>query len=435
MTTDHHHAPGDYIAPTIDLNLAGLRRVALLSAIIGAVAFFGFGFANLSAYTAEETGGIRDFFLTYQVGFIFWLSIPVGAMTLLMLAYVTSASWGLVLRRIFQAATRTWPMMAILFCPVAASLFMTFEHDATTHCESPFWWVQDADQIEFAAKNIPVIEEIQHRQSLFLNIPRFLITAAVIFTIYGLMMRGLNKWAPKAEDEGDEESKMKLKTLSAPGILIWAITFTVAVTDWVMSVEPSWFSTMFPVVAGLNCFLTCFAFSVYLFYTLVGKNEVVLDIVKYKFRIDIGSLMLGFTMVWAYASFCQYMLIWAGNLPEEITYYKRRLNGGWEFAAYALMLIHWFLPFIILLFRQVKTSPSSMRLMTLMLLFICMVDVVWWIVPSYSHANGYFHVPMAIAALVGVGGIWGLAFTKQLGKANLFPKRDTEFLATWGAHH
>lgn len=157
---------------------------------------------------------------------------------------------------------------------------------------------------------------------------------------------------------------------------------------------------------------------------------------KDKFRIDIGSLTFGFTMIWTYASFCQFMLVWAGNIPEEITYYRRRLNGGWEFMAYSLMIVHWFLPFVLFLFREMKTNPVSMRWLSMMLLAICSVDVIWWIVPSIPHAGElqFFHVPMAFAAIAMIGGIWGLAFLGQLRKANILPKKDTAFLANWGHH-
>ena len=156
---------------------------------------------------------------------------------------------------------------------------------------------------------------------------------------------------------------------------------------------------------------------------------------KDKFRIDIGSLLLGFTMVWAYGSFCQYMLIWAGNLPEEIAYYKKRGDNGWEYLAYILMAFHWLLPFIVLLFREVKTSPKAMQRMTVFLLTVCAADVVWWLVPAVPHPEGGLAAPMAFAAIIGFGGIWGLEFSRQLGRNTILPaNKETEFLATWGHH-
>lgn len=413
--TDHHDTP--YTAPTVDVDYAALRRVALLSCVIGLGAWAVLGFINL----AHDNG--RDFFLTYLVGWGFWLSVPLGSFALMCLGYTTSASWALVVRRIFQAATRTLPAMALLSLPIVLGMFWG---DA-----SPYWWTRPATELT------PVLEgqhEFQTRQGDYLNWPFFLIREAVIFGIFWLFIRGINRNAPLSEDEGDVDAWGRIRNLAAPGVVVWAVLSTVVATDWIMSVEPNWSSTMFPVVHAMDQFTTAFGFAVFLFYTLVGRNETVLTILKPKFRIDIGSLTLGFAMVWAYASFSQFMLIWAGNLPEEIPYYRKRLNGGWEWMAYAMILFHWLTPFLVLLFREVKLVPNRMRWVTGMLLAICAVDFIWWIVPAYPH-TGYLHLPMAVAALAGVGGLWGLFFVGELKKRNLLPGKDTEFLATWGQHH
>ncbi len=425
--SDHHHDT-DYACPPIEVDYGPLRRIAVLAAVVGTVAFLGLGIAN--ATINEKHGGVRDLYLTYQTGFVYWVSLPIGGMTLMLIGYMTHASWALVFRRIFQAATRTWPLMFVLFLPVAFSVFAGHS--------SSFWWAVDAK--EFAADHAggdPVVEhEVAHRQGLYLNGPFFLLRAGIIFGAFGLIMRAMRKWAPKAEDDGDVKYKAKLNGMSGACILLWALLFTVAVTDWVMSVEPTWASSMFPVVAAMNMFITSMAFAALIFYTLVGENQTALSIVKDKFRIDIGSLTFGFTMIWTYASFCQFMLVWAGNIPEEITYYRRRLNGGWEFVAYSLMVVHWFLPFVLFLFREIKTNPVSMRWMSVLLLSICAVDVIWWIVPSIPHGGDlqFFHVPMALAAIAMIGGIWGVAFLGQLRKQNLLPKKDAAFLANWGHH-
>ncbi len=431
--SEHHHDDSSYIAPTIEANFAPLRRVAFLAAAFGTIAFLALGIANASINV--DHGGVKDLFLTYQTGFVFWVLVPIGAMTLSLIGYLTTASWALVLRRPFQAAMRTWPLMLVLFLPLAVSVFMGHN--------SSFWWAVEAKEYakEFAPvgqpDGDPVVErEVAHRQGMYLNGLFFLLRAGIIFGAFGLLIRTMRKWAPAAEDEGNAVYKGKLKGLAGPGILIWALLFTVGVTDWIMSVEPAWASSMFPVIVAMDCFLITMAFCAFVLYFLTGENPTVLTIIKDKFRIDLGSLMFGFTMIWAYASFGQFMLIWAGNLPEEIGYYRKRINGGWEFAAYALMLVHWLFPFVIFLFREVKTNPRSMQWMSGMLLSICALDIIWWIVPCVPHAadTQFFHVPMAVAAIAMVGGIWGLAFLSQLRKANLLPKKDTAFMANWGHH-
>lgn len=419
--SDHHH-DSDYTAPPIDANFAPLRRAAFLAAFLGAATFAVLAVANISM---NGDAGVRDLFLTYQTGFLFWMLIPVGSMALMLIGYLCSTSWQLVLRRVFQASTKTWPLVFLLFLPVALSVFMNHN--------SSFWWAVKAGEL---SEDPVVRHEFGHRQELYLNGPFFLLRAGVIFLVFGLLMRAMRKWAPAAEDEGNVENKAKLKRLAGPGVVLWALLFTVAATDWIMSVEPSWASSMFPIVLGMDTFMTTMAFSFFVLYFLTGENPVVLNILKDKFRIDIGSLTFGFTMVWAYASFSQYMLIWAGNLPEEIGYYRKRLNLGWEFAAYGLMIVHWLLPFVLFLFREIKTNPRSMQWMAVMLMSVCVLDVIWWIVPCVPHQGDlqFFHLPMALAAVAMVGGVWGLAFVGQLRKASLLPKKDTAFLANWGHH-
>jgi hypothetical protein len=404
------------------VDFSGLRRVALLSAVIGLGAWLGLGVINLGQ------DGARDFFLTYLVGWVFWLSVPLGSFALLCLGYTTSASWALVVRRIFQASTRTLVPMALLSLPIVVSMFGSET--------SPYWWTEgNTESFAQVTNSVPeAVREQHHRQENYLNWPRFVVMQAAIFGVFYLFIRGINRNAPLSEEEGDVAAWGRIRNLAAPGVVVWALLSTFIATDWIMSVEPSWSSTMFPVVHAMDQFTTAFGFAVFLFYALIGKNETVLTILKPKFRIDIGSLTLGFAMVWAYASFSQYMLIWAGNLPEEIPYYRRRLNGGWEYMAYAMGLFHWLTPFIVLLFREVKLVPSRMQWVTGMLLAVCAVDVIWWIVPTYPH-KGFLHLPMAVAALVGVGGAWGLFFVNELKKRNLLPGKDTQFLATWGHDH
>ncbi|CAN5429661.1 hypothetical protein BH11PLA2_BH11PLA2_11940 [soil metagenome] len=424
MAESHHH---DYEAPAIPADVGALRAKALLAGLIGLGAWLVLGFINMGSYESGQHGGTRDFFLTYLTGFVFWMALPIGSMTLLLIAYMTSASWGLVFRRMFQACTRTLPIMVLLGAPVYASLFFGEE--------SPFWWVNPTSSLEGMNSSTSIEHETQYRQANFLNKNHFIAISAIIFALYYVVNGCLNRWGLKSEDEGDRSSWVKLRYLAGPGIIIWAVTFTIYNTYYVMSIEPAWASTMFPVIAAMDMFLTCMMFSALVFYTLIGTNGTALSIIKHKFRIDIGSLSFGFCMIWAYGSFSQFMLIWAGNMPEEITFYKKRFEGGWIYLAYLLMFVHWFLPFVLFLFREVKTDPKKMKWMAWMLLTIVAGDVIWWIVPAYPHDHQVLHVPMAIAAIVGVGGIWCFFFFSELKKRNLLPKKDTEFLATWGEHH
>jgi hypothetical protein len=374
------------------------------------------------------------------------LFAPFGSMGLMMIGYLTTASWQLVLRRSFQAAFRTMPFVALLGVPLLVSLFIPASQgsasESVTGAASPFWWADrswEGEDLKAVAdaKGLPVeaVEEAQHKIHDYLNPLFFLVRFVLYFAIWYTFIHFLLKWGRRADETDDPNARYNLKGISGPGVIVWALSGTFAVTDWVMSVEPTWASSMFPVVFGMNSFICAISVGVLTFYALNADRPGVLAIVKDKFRIDIGTLLFGYTMLWAYASFCQYMLIWAGNLPEEITYYRKRGDHGWEVLAYVLMAFHWFLPFIVFLFREVKTSPRAMRRMAWLLLTVCALDALWWIVPAIPHPEGGLHFPMAVAAVVGLGGVWGLVYAAQLGTRPLLPEnRETQFLATWGGH-
>jgi len=477
---DYTDMPPMPVIPQTVVDVGPVRLYSLLAAVVGFAVYLVAGFINSGAEGNEH--GTREFILSYACGFVFWSSLPFGSLALMMIGYVTGASWGVVLRRIFQASVRTLPVLFVLGLPLIASLYVGHGKD------SPYWWANDEwlhatdsqkagmkgfdekvdkimqakteakknrtpddftrDEAEVAVvQNMrpEAVRENQHKIHDYLSrhtgsalgVPgRYL----VYFGILGLIGFMLLSWAKSFEAKDDEPSKRKLVGLSAPGIIVWALLMTFFATDWVMSIEPTWASSMFPIVFGMNQFLTTFAFSTFLFYALTRGQADILAIVKDKFRIDIGSLMLGFTMVWSYARFCQYMLIWAGNLPEEIPYYIKRGGGtepnGWLYLAYFLMIFHWLTPFIVLLFREIKLNPKAMQCMTALLLIVCASDVVWWLVPAVPHEHGNLHVIMAFAAIVGVGGLWGLAFSRELSKAPILVNNsEGKFLATWGQHH
>jgi hypothetical protein len=439
-TTHEHHA--ETVLPDSTINIAPVKKFAIIAAAIGFGVYLICGILNSMA---DPEHGTRDWFLTYLCGFVFWTSLPFGSLALSMIGFVTNASWGIVFRRIFQASIRTMPVVFVLGLPVMISLFL-FDGK-----QAPYWWADKGWEGDVSAvasqMNLrpEAIEENQHKIHDFLSasptsMGGFPLRYVGYFGIIGLFAYGVMKKARKYEEHNDEKTLAALQGVSAPGILVWALLMAVFCTDWVMSVEPTWASSMFPVVFGMNQFLTTLTFSAFLFYTLTKGKVEVLAIIKEKFRIDIGSLIFGFTMLWSYASFCQFMLVWAGNLPEEIPYYLKRGAGdppnGWVWLSYILMLFHWFVPFIVLLFREIKTNPKTMRIMTAMLLTVCALDVIWWILPSVPHAEkAYFHLPMALGAIVGVGGLWGLAFSRELGKYPiLVSNHEGKFLANWGHH-
>lgn len=502
--TATHHDHHEVTVPDAKVDVSKVRMVSLGALAVGAAVFFIGGFVGVGADAAH---GWRDFFMAYLCGFVFWCSLPFGSLLLSMIGYLAQASWGIIFRRIFQASIRTLPVLAVLGVPVIIGLFVMNGE------QSPYWWSspnyykpvdqiqltddQKADQEKYmkqelgvdyakegvkekepkefteaqkvsavaAAEGLPPLaaEENLHKIHDWLNPQGFAIRYVIYFAILGLLAFLLHRQARKAEDVSDTEpEKYKLHIISGPGVPLFVITMTFFITDWVMSVEPTWASSMFPVVFMFNMALTTLTFSTLVFYSLtkvpndtapLGNRPDLTAIIKDKFRIDIGSLTFGFCMAWSYASFCQFMLVWAGNLPEEIPYYLKRgagnedsfatgsgggLSGaasGWIYLTYILMAFHWLLPFIVLLFREVKTSPRGMKVMACLLLTVCACDVIWWILPSVSHEKTWLHVPMAFGAVLMIGGLWTFVFAMQLTKRAILPKNsEGKFLAEWGHH-
>lgn len=431
MTTDTHN--GSTEQPELTVDVSGLRYYAVGGVALGGLGLITFGLLNNSL--AGEYG-LRDFFMAYLVGFVFWASLPFGALALMNIGFLGSANFGIVMRRTWQASIRTLPVLGLMFIPVVLSLYV---QDGK---QSPFWWSDtvwdgEVENISSIMELTPdAVEENQHKIEDYLSPGFFTIRGIVYFVVLGLLATMVLSWSKRAEENDDQTYRDKLKGAAGPIVILWALMMTFAATDWVMSVEHTWASSMFPVVFGMNQFVTVFAFSALVFYHLTDGKEYVLSIVKDKFRIDMGSLIFGFTMVWAYATFSQYMLIWAGNLPEEIVYYLKRTQYGWDWLAYFLMAFHWFIPFLLFLFREVKTSPTRMRYLCTLLLIVCAADVIWWIMPAVERENGGYHVPMAVSAILLLGGIWGLAFTYFLGQKPILPENsETKFLANWGHHH
>jgi hypothetical protein len=499
---DDHHAH-EVTVPDAVVDVSKVRLISLAALAVGAAVYFIGGFVGVGT---DPDHGVRDFFLAYLCGFVYWACVPLGSLLLSMIGYLAQASWGIVFRRTFQASIRTLPLLALLGLPVVASLFVM------NGDQSPFWWSDsvyhkpteqialDEDQKEekakyvqqglgeaghglteeqavervaavAAAEGIPPLaaQENLHKIHDWLNPAGFAVRYVIYFAILGTIAFLLHRQARKAEDVADTPAEnYKLHVISGPGVPVFVVTMTFFITDWVMSVEPTWVSSMFPVVFMFNTALTTLTFSTLVFYSLTkvpndpaaaGTRPDLTAIIKDKFRIDIGTLTLGFCMAWAYASFCQFMLVWAGNLPEEIPYYLKRgaghfdsgANGigpvtdgsgavageasGWIYLSFILMAFHWLLPFVTLLFREVKTSPRGMRFMACLLLAVCACDVIWWILPSVPHEKTWTHLLMAFGAIAMIGGIWTFVFATQLKKRAILPKNsETKFLAEWGHH-
>lgn len=359
--------------------------------------------AGVVALVALLIGAFMDpqqFFRAYLFGFVFCVTIAVGCLGLLMIQFLTGGVWGILIRRIAAAGSRTLPLVALMFVPLVFGLHSIYE------------WTHE----EVVAHDL-----ILQQKQVYLNTGFFLARTAGYLAIWLIGAYLLNRWARDYEKDPDPWTMSKIRRISAGGLVVLALTVTFASVDWMMSLEPHWFSTMYGISFMIHCLLAGMAFCIIIAARTLREGHFQGVIKPVQFR-DLGNLQLAFVMLWAYTAFSQYMLIWYGNLLEEIPYYLKRSEGGWGFIAILLMVFHFFLPFFMLLMRAIKDRPHVLRTVAALLLLMHAVDLYWLIVPAF-HTDFHFGW-MYPVALIALGGIWLWGFFWQLGRASVLPTHE-----------
>ena len=376
--------------------LAGLRTRSVVFGVIGLV---------LMA-VGWVTQGTTEFFQSYLISFIFWISITMGSLALLMVQYLTGGAWGMVSRRIFEAGSRTLPLILLLFLPIAFNLPVLYE------------WVRPA---------VAATPEIRAK-ALYLNVPFFFIRAAIFFAIWGILTFLLNRWS-KEQDEtaprlpGPKDGRFRV--LSGPGVVLYMITLTFMSVDWVMSLVPHFYSTIFGILMLGDQGLSTMAFTIVIL-TIIARFRPMSEVVEADHFHDLGKLMLAFVMLWAYFNVSQLIIVWSGNLPEEIPWYIDRLQGAWAPIAWLVFLGHFVLPFALLLSRRLKRHPHLLVRLALFVLLMRAVDIIWTIGPAFRHQTSTIHW-LDLASIVGMGGIWMAVFFTLLAGRALLPAHDPYF--------
>ncbi len=353
----------------------------------------------------------QQLFLSYLVGYQFWLSIGLGCLVILMLQHLTGGAWGLMIRRLLESSSRTLLLLAVLFVPIILGM------------PSLYTWIHPGAQAEHAPAGE---QEAAGPPRAYLNPTAYIIRTVIYFVIWLLLAFFLNRWS--AQQEGRDpianlERQRRFRLLSGPGLVLYGATITFASVDWVMSLEPHWWSTIYPVLFATGQVLTAFAFAVAVLMLLADQPPFSAIVTPQRMR-DLGSLLLAFVMFWAYMSISQFLLIWVGNLPEEIPWYLRRLRGGWQIVAVLLVLFHFTLPFLLLLSRDIKEDRKRLAVVAVGILVMRFVDIVWWIEPAYPHGGLFLFWLLDLAATATIGGIWMWVFVRQLVKMPLLPRQD-----------
>jgi hypothetical protein len=378
-----------------------IKRWRTLALGIGGIATLAWA---VGTYLNVEQG-LRSWLL----GFIFWGGIAIGSLGLLMLQYLTGGAWGVVSRRFLEAGSRTLVLVAILFLPIAIGIKSLY---GFTH--------------------LPADDHVMAFRGWYMDWKWWIARAAVYFILFGIMTYLLNKWSEQQDKAGNfEEANGLLARASrfcGPTLVVYSLVVTFAVVDWVMMLDPHWFSTIFGLLFVIGWALSCLSFMIAILAALYDKPPLNRILGKRHFH-DLGKLMLAMVMVWAYFNFSQFLIIWSGNIPEETTWYLRRMHGGWGVVGVGLVILHFAFPFLVLLMQDFKRQARMLAMLALFILAMRIVDMFYLIGPSDWITGGIdpltFHVSwLDFAAPIGIGGIWIWYFFGQLMKRPLVPIKD-----------
>ena len=341
------------------------------------------------------------FFPSYLFAFMFWLGVALGSLAILMLYHLVGGEWGFAVRRVFEAAALTLPLLLLLFFPLLFGLEVLYP------------WARPA-----AVAADPLL---QHK-SAYLNPAFFSIRAAVYFAIWIGMALLLNRWSHEQDRTGDPAPARKMRELSRFGLVLYMLTMTFASIDWVMSIEPDWYSTIYGLIYVAGQGLAGFSIAI-LTAGLLSRYEPLSRAVTPARFADLGGLLMTFVMFWAYIALSQFLLIWSGNLPEETIWYVRRSQGGWNWVIIFVIALQFVLPFLLLLAREVKRATLALAALALLILFVHLIDLFWLVVPPFRPSGIGIHW-LDLAAPIGLGGVWLAAFAWLLGRAPLLPLHD-----------
>jgi hypothetical protein len=387
------------------------------------------GLGTLACIVGLAAGAAGAFFWAYLVAYAFWLGLALGSLVLLMLQYLTGGAWSVVIRRILEAGTRTLPLLAVLFVPLLFGLPHLYEW-ARLPLPEGLAGALDAVGLLGTYHSLwpprTTADPVLEHKSLYLNVPFSLLRAAVYFAVWLTLAHFLNRWSQRDDEAGRVLHPRRYRLLSAPGLALYGLTATFAAIDWLMSLEPHWYSTVYGVLVMVGQVLSGLVFAVVVL-ALVSDRPPLAGVVRPGHLRDLGSLLLAFVMLWAYIAFSQYLLIWAGNLPEEIPWYLRRTAHGWGAVAGVLILLHFALPFLMLLSGDVRRSRPALAAVAGLILVMRLVEVAWLILPAChaledAAALGW----LTPAAVLAVGGLWVALFAWELGKRPLLPVHEPD---------
>ena len=354
------------------------QRPALLAGLVGlALGLLG-AFLNL-----------EQFWRAYLLAYLFWLEIGLGCLGLLMLHHLVGGRWSAMIRRLMETGAMTLPLMAILFLPLLFGLTTLYPWANTEHLQQ---------------------SELLRQKTGWLNIPFFLGRSALYFVVWSTLAFLFNRWSLEQDRTGDPQLAVRMRRLSAIGMILFMLTATFAAYDWMMSLEPEWFSSIYGLsfIAGQG--LAALALGI-IGLRFIAKDKAASPTWIGSFN-DLGNFLLGFVMIWAYFAFSQFLIIWSADIPEEAIWYYHRSQGGWLNVGLFLIAFHFVLPFFLLLSRQLKRKARLLTALAVLILVARVVDLFWLIMPAFYPEGIQVHW-LELALLIALGGGWTLVFIQQ----------------------
>lgn len=344
-------------------------------------------------------GGIfnqAQFFESYLFAWLFWCGLSMGALVIVMMHFLTGGAWGLAIRRLSEAAFMALPVVALLFAPILFGMHDLFPWSRPDAIQTPGW---------------------VHKHA-YLNPPFFAARTLFYFAAVIATALLLRRWSTRQE-EGDLQAGRRLQALSSGGLVLYVLCMNFASTDWVMSLEPEWYSTIFVIIFMAGQFLSALALMTALLAIFSGYGSPAESLPTKVFH-DLGKMLLAFVIFWIYVSFSQFLVIWSGNLPKEISWYLHRSAGGWQWVALVLMLSQFFIPFTLLLSRTAKRQKFRLATIAGLIVVASVVSDFWLVAPSFHPTRFSIHW-MDLAELLALGGIWSFTFIFFLKRRPLLP--------------
>lgn len=352
-----------------------------------------------------------QFFRSWLMGWVLLVMIATGSLGVIMIHSMTGGRWGVLMKRPAEAAASTLPIVALGFIPVVLGIHSIY---AWSHAE------------------LLAHDALLRHKSIYLNETAFTVRGVVYFIIWSALAMALVRVSTQLDRNADPWIDLRRRRIAGAGLLILGFTLSFAAIDWLMSLEPHWYSTMYGISFVIGCLLSGWAVLTFSVVRLT-RSEPYAGIAETQNFRDFGNMMLAFVMLWAYTAFSQFLLIWYGNIREEVPYYIIRMHGGWGVIATALLLFHFFLPFVLLLMRPIKDRPRTLGLVAVLVLVMRMVDIFWIAAPAWSAGHGEeaaraapaFHLswmdPLAFVALLA---LWYALFLRNLGRRPLLPQYE-----------